>query len=565
MTGTMTATAVKPVAAGHPPSPYRGLRHYAEEDAAFFFGREAEGEIVAANLLSARLTLLYGPSGVGKSSVLLAGVVSSLRKRAKENLEDEDAAGFAVIVMRSWSDPDPLAELTAAIRAEAVALLGRDDLPDPPAGSTLADVLDHWSDQVRGKLLVVFDQFEEYFLYHEQESGSGTFDAEFPQAVNRARLRAAFLISIRDDALARLDRFKGRIPTLFENRLQIDHLTVAAARDAVKLPIEEYNRRCIDPGQRVEIEEQLVNDVLDQVLTGRVSLQSLGAGTVPDCTPAEARVETPILQVVLTALWETEAARGSRTLRAQTLVDLGGAEQVLRDRLDERMKRLDPGEQDVAAEVARFLVTPSGMKIAFTAADLTALAYPNPDLVAWASPQVESVLSKLAEGDTRILRPVAPPGGRGPTRYEIFHDVLGLAILDWRTRYLKDRELADAVKMGIAVGVLVLTGFFWVLMTLGVIAVAVDEDPAWWFGLIWTLSALAVWIAWTRILRKRWARRQQQRRLLLATVLAEVAAFTAPLSLVVIVPAALIRRRQRRRRALAAAPASPAAAGNSSA
>ena len=89
----VTATAfTAPAAAGRtpttkpPPSPYRGLRSFteADEDAAFFFGRQEEVEIVAANLLSARLTLLYGPSGVGKSSVLLAGVVSSLRKRSRD-------------------------------------------------------------------------------------------------------------------------------------------------------------------------------------------------------------------------------------------------------------------------------------------------------------------------------------------------------------------------------------------------------------------------------------------------------------------------------------------------
>ena len=445
----MTATAVAVPAAQSartepPTSPYRGLRPYTESDSAFFFGREADREIVSANLLGARLTLLYGPSGVGKSSVLLAGVVSHLRERSRENLVDDDAAGFAVVVVRDWADPDPLKAVAAAARAEATALLERDDLPDPPSGATLAEVLDHWSVQVRGKLLVLFDQFEEYFLYHDHERGLGTFDAEFPQAVNRAELRANFLLSIRDDSLARLDRFKGRIPNLFENRLQIDHLTVAAARDAVKLPIEEYNRR-VPPERRVEIEDQLVSDILDQVRTGRVSLGSGGAGTLEADAAAEARVETPILQVVLTALWEKEAEQGSQTLRAQTLVELGGAEQVVRDRLDERMNRLDPGEQEIAADVARFLVTPSGTKIAWTAADLAAVTYPKPELAELAFPQVTSVLEKLAEGDTRILRPVAPPAGEGPTRYEIFHDILGPAILDWRTRYFNDRELADAV------------------------------------------------------------------------------------------------------------------------
>jgi Novel STAND NTPase 1 len=543
--------AAEPAATEPPPSPYRGLRPYTEADAAFFFGREAEREIVSANLLGARLTLLYGPSGVGKSSVLLAGVASELSERSRENLADDDAAGFAVVVVRSWADPDPLKAIAAAVRAEAAALLERDDLPDPPAHATLAEILDHWSVQVRGKLLMLFDQFEEYFLYHDRESGPGTFDAEFPQAVNRAELRADFLLSIRDDALARLDRFKGRIPNLFDNRLQVDHLTLAAARDAVELPIEEYNRR-IAPEQRVEIEDELVSDVLDQVRTGRVSLESVGAGAVRDAADAEARVETPILQVVLTALWEKEAEQGSRKLRAQTLVELGGAEQLVRDRLDERMNRLDPGEKEIASNVARFLVTPSGTKIAWTAADLAALAYPKSDVTDWAFPQVASVLEKLAEGDTRILRPVAPLTGQGPTRYEIFHDILGPAILDWRARNVKDRELADAVSKVVANFVLFGTTLWWLFITLGFVAWGA-EDPNGFFGLIWTLSALAVWIGWWRALRRPRGRRPQLR-VFAVLLIAEVAAFTAPLSFVIIVPVALLRR-WRRRRAVSAASA----------
>jgi hypothetical protein len=557
----VTATAVaepaaaEPAATDPPASPYRGLRPYTEADAAFFFGREAEEEIIAANVLAARLTVLYGPSGVGKSSVLLAGVVNSLRERSRENLADEDAAGFAVVVVRSWGDPNPLTTIAAAARAEAAALLEREHLSDPASGATLADVLDHWSVQVGGKLLVLFDQFEEYFLYHDHERGPGTFDTEFPQAVNRAELRANFLVSIRDDALARLDRFKGRIPNLFQNRLQVNHLTLPAARDAVKLPIEEYNRR-VPAEQRFAIEEELVEDVLDQVRTGRVSFESMGVGAARESAGVEARVETPILQVVLTALWEKEAEQGSHTLRAQTLAQLGGAEQLVRDRLDERMNRLDSGEQEIAAEVARFLVTPSGTKIAWTPADLTALAYPDTHLAEWAEPQVESVLAKLSEGDARILRPVAPPGGHGQTQYEIFHDILGPAILDWRTRHIKDLELADAVRNVVGLVVLIGTTFWWLLLTLGAVVIGVEEDPNYFYVLIWTLSALVVFIGWWRVLRRRSGRRRTHLRFLLGLVIAEIAAFTAPLSLVVIVPVALVRRWRRRRAVPAASPGS---------
>ena len=57
---------------------------FTEEQAPFFFGRDAEREIITANLIAARLTLLYGPSGVGKSSVLNAGVVHHLRRGGRD-------------------------------------------------------------------------------------------------------------------------------------------------------------------------------------------------------------------------------------------------------------------------------------------------------------------------------------------------------------------------------------------------------------------------------------------------------------------------------------------------
>ena len=59
-------------------SPYKGLLPYSENDAEFFFGRQSETAIIASNLRAARLTILYGPTGVGKSSALQAGVAHQL-------------------------------------------------------------------------------------------------------------------------------------------------------------------------------------------------------------------------------------------------------------------------------------------------------------------------------------------------------------------------------------------------------------------------------------------------------------------------------------------------------
>ena len=58
--------------------PYLGLGFYTEGDARWFFGRDHERQRIIGNLRAARLTVLYAESGVGKSSLLRAGVAARL-------------------------------------------------------------------------------------------------------------------------------------------------------------------------------------------------------------------------------------------------------------------------------------------------------------------------------------------------------------------------------------------------------------------------------------------------------------------------------------------------------
>ena len=70
-----------------PTSPYKGLNAFedTELDALLFFGRERETEIVVANLIASRLSVLYGPSGVGKTSLLRAAVARSSGPRLERS------------------------------------------------------------------------------------------------------------------------------------------------------------------------------------------------------------------------------------------------------------------------------------------------------------------------------------------------------------------------------------------------------------------------------------------------------------------------------------------------
>src|SRR5262249_33421985 len=65
-------------------SPYFGLDYYGEQFGAWFFGRESDGSKIITNLRAARLTLLHAESGVGKTSLLRAGVAWRLHRLADD-------------------------------------------------------------------------------------------------------------------------------------------------------------------------------------------------------------------------------------------------------------------------------------------------------------------------------------------------------------------------------------------------------------------------------------------------------------------------------------------------
>jgi WD40 repeat protein/flagellar biosynthesis GTPase FlhF len=387
-----------------PASPYKGLAPFGDSDldALLFFGRERESEVIAANLMAARITVLYGPSGVGKSSVLRAGVAHRLRREQE----------VEIAVFSTWTG-DPVGSLIEAVGG---------------IGGSLADALGEAASYAGGDFYLILDQFEECFLY---QRGGGRFAEELAEVTRRPGLRVNVLIGIREDALARLDALKAAIPSLLSNRLQLDRLDRAAGEAAILGPIRRYNT-LISEANAVEVEPDLVGDVLDEVTTGRVELSVAGRGVVA-AGADDNRIEAPYLQLVLARLWEVEAERGSKVLRRSTLRELGGAERIVQDHLERAMAALSPSEKGAAAAMYNYLVTPSGTKIAHGIHDLAGYA-------ALDEREAAAVLQRLSA--ERIVR-ASSENGPSTTRYEIYHDVLADAVLGWRTRFEADRRVEE--------------------------------------------------------------------------------------------------------------------------
>ncbi|HEX6299678.1 MAG TPA: BTAD domain-containing putative transcriptional regulator [Acidimicrobiia bacterium] len=174
-------------------NPYKGLAAFHESDAGDFFGRDAVIEELVEALRSGAFVAVVGPSGVGKSSVVKAGLIPALRSGIIDGSET-----WAVTDMLPGSHP--FLELERALERVAV------DLPvdlrarfaerDPNA---LADVTRALPEDAR-ELVVVVDQFEELFTMTEQSDASAFL--ELLKTASEER-HARFIVTLRADFLDR--------------------------------------------------------------------------------------------------------------------------------------------------------------------------------------------------------------------------------------------------------------------------------------------------------------------------------------------------------------------------
>ncbi|MEM9493365.1 MAG: serine/threonine-protein kinase, partial [Myxococcota bacterium] len=143
-------------------SPYAGLHAFQESDANRFFGRSREIAHVLARLHDSPLLAVVGPSGVGKSSFVRAGVVPTL-KHSGERWES--------VVLRPGRHPmaalanilAPLMTTESATLSDQVAqhqfVLNRLYQEPGYAGT----VLRSRAKKRRSKIVLFVDQFEELF------------------------------------------------------------------------------------------------------------------------------------------------------------------------------------------------------------------------------------------------------------------------------------------------------------------------------------------------------------------------------------------------------------------
>ena len=373
---------------GVPESPYKGLASFedSELDALLFFGREREIAAVAANVLANRLTVLYGPSGVGKSSLLGAGVARRLR----------ELSGAPVVVHDAWAE-DPAARLIASVHAECGELGATAGLVDTVAAAA----------QQSGELHLLLDNFEEYVLYHGLE---GPLSDDAPGAAAPARACASTSCSRCATTLwPSSTSSPAGSPSCSRTCCGSTGSTARPARAAILGPLARYSELA---GETFTAEDALVEAVLDEAST-------------------DAGVEAPYLQLVLERLWEREREEGSRELRLATFRAIGGARAVVREHVQRSARRACRSRSRTRRRGS------CGSSSRRRDGRSRTSRPTSPSTPTSTTPSCGACSSAL--GRERIVRGVNGMQG-APTRYEIFHDVLGPPILAWQAEHQLRRE-----------------------------------------------------------------------------------------------------------------------------
>jgi len=321
-------------------NPWPGLSSFDEGAQRFFSGRDAESAELLRLVGQAPLTVLFGKSGLGKTSLVQAGLFPRLRRQNILPI-------YVRLDVRDRSAP-LLEQAAAALQVEVGA--HRVDSAAPEQGQSLWEHLhgrhvEWWSDRNQPLTPVfVFDQFEEAF----------TLGAENADAIERLRLdmadlvenripadlarrieagtvadrldlrgqRYKVLLSFREDFLPDVEGWKGELPSVMRNRLRLRPMSADRALQVVSgtTPTDRTHELVSDDTAR-----EMVRFVAAVQSGSADAGRARRPGTVAELPWDTLEIEPALLSLVCAGLNDKRKGRGLATIDGALLEASGNA------------------------------------------------------------------------------------------------------------------------------------------------------------------------------------------------------------------------------------------------
>ncbi len=447
--------------------PYKFLDYYEANDTDFFFGRQQETGILSAQIQAHRLVLLYGASGVGKTSLLLAGTGPQF------TAADRD---YRLIYARALANPKLI--IQQAIRRQLPASIrGVADLESPSYLPELRKAINesfnkselydlcfdlfidpenlsgiNKQDQIRELVLYCgrHDRLPDLIIACRNLRPHIAWFADIPE--ERIRILPRLQASFSDDAsltdiihtasefldctfiiiLDQFEEFFIRLSPQFRTAFIED---LGALYDAADVPVKivlclredwlatlgemEYRfpdlfriRYRLLPLTRNQAKEAIVRPLEGLDIQYDPALVDELLNQLMD--PQQERVLPPQLQLVCSAVYESAYAAGKQIITMSDLDEIDGVPGILRTYLDKELSRLPAVEKELARSLLSELVSSENTRRVVTQSEL--------DTALGASEQLlTELLDKLLKA--RLLR-LVQQDEIGEPGYELAHEYL---------------------------------------------------------------------------------------------------------------------------------------------
>jgi len=286
--GTPHATTARGVSLGV--CPFKGLAFFDRADAEYFCGRERLVADLLARLVESPLAGILGSSGVGKSSLLRAGVLPALGAGSLPG-----SAGWRQVLLRPGAHPE--AELSRALAGDG---------PGRALGQLAPGE----------RLVIAVDQMEELFTLCEHEGERVAFAGQLAAAAGDPERRALVVVSLRADFYGRLASYPQLAALLSASHLLVGPMDRSELARAIEQPAARAG---------LEVERPLVEALVSEVAGEPGGL--------------------PLLSTTLLELWRS---RDGRVLRYGSYRASGGVRGAVARLAENAYNRLGDGEQRIA-------------------------------------------------------------------------------------------------------------------------------------------------------------------------------------------------------------------------
>nr|WP_293099089.1 CHAT domain-containing protein [Moorena sp. SIO3I6] len=309
--------------------PYRGLLAFREDNAEFFFGREAFTKKLVEAVYQDSLVTVIAPSGSGKSSVVHAGLIPKLKQNGKWQILSfrPGYTPFSALASALISHLEPQLQIDPTTRDQKIANLAATwQREDGALRKKLEAIVLEKPDT---PLLLVIDQFEELYTLCEEKECQCFLEQllEVVKALKPYAQKFTFVLTLRADFLGHALSDRSFADVIADADQMLGPMNRQELEEAITKPAEKLG---------VRIEEGLTQRILDDV----------------NAQPGQ----LPLLQFALTQLWDKMK---DAQLTDAAYQDIGRVQGALAQYADQVYQKLHSQDQERVRKIFIQLVDPT--------------------------------------------------------------------------------------------------------------------------------------------------------------------------------------------------------------